>query len=144
MKKYESLKKQKQAMKLYLEGMAKKAIAKELNVHFTTIYTWHKQFNWEEKLEEISQKVDKKIIESVEEMKEKHIEIINATIVKYADKLKDPNFKVSASEVARMLQHELELRVPKTIAQYNFMKKETNVNLNFPELLRAIRNGTGI
>jgi transposase len=145
MNKQEKTTKRKQALKLYLEGdTSPRTIAKSLKINHKTVYEWIKKYGWKEKLEKLNKNVEVKIIESVEEMKVKHIKIINATIAKYIDNLRSNKINVSASEAAKMLQHELELRVPKSNTQLNFMKKEVNINVSINEVLKAIRHGTGL
>ena len=144
MKKEERLIKQTEALKLFLEGVAIHRIAKQLETTQQTVGKWVKKGNWKEKLQQQSDRVNDSIIESVEEMKKRHSKVVNLVVGKFLTDLCENKIKVSASEAAKMLQHELELRVPKTISQYNFMKKETNISINLPELLRSIRNGEGI
>ena len=136
--------KQTEALKLFLEGVAIHRIAKQLETTQQTVGKWVKKGNWKEKLQQQSDRVNDSIIESVEEMKKRHSKVVNLVVGKFLTDLCENKIKVSASEAAKMLQHELELRVPKTISQYNFMKKETNISINLPELLRSIRNGEGI
>ena len=143
MKKEEREKLEKEARAMYAQRMSLYNIAKKLNVATRTLGRWKEKYKWDSFVAEVDKKVSENLLESVSEMKSRHIKIIKATIAKYIDGIMSGDTKVSASEAAKMLQHELELISPKQISQYNF-KKEVNMNVNLPELLRAIRAGEGI
>ena len=113
------------AKMLYADGLKFAEIGKKVGVHERTIARWADKYNFKE----FRQKVEDKLSETVAEMKERHIKIVKATIAKYIDNLRNDEIKISANEAAKMMQHELEIHIPKTISQFNFMKKEQNVNI---------------
>jgi len=141
MEKEEQLAKRAEALKLYLSGMAVNRLATTLDVNVKSVQDWIKKYHWKEKLNTLTANVEKDIIEDVEAMKKKHYKVINKTVEKFLTELEKGNVKVNAGDAAKMLQHELELRLPKEV-KYNF-EKEININVNLPELLQAIRNGKG-
>ena len=124
MKKEEREKKEKEARGLFANGMAMDRISKEIEVSDRTLTRWRKKYKWDDFKKEVDKKVSENLLETVSEMKERHIKIVKVSLGKFLENLKKDKIKVSASEAAKMLQHELDLRIPKTVSQYNFIKQE--------------------
>jgi len=123
MKKEQKEKLEKEARALYAQGMALDNIAKTVKISRRTVYRWRKVYKWDQFKAQIDKKVDTKLQETVTEMKERHVQIVKATLARYIELLRSREINISAGEAARMLQHELDLRIPRTISQFNFMQQ---------------------
>jgi transposase len=123
MKKEQKEKLEREARALYAQGMAMEKVAKTIQISPRTVYRWRKVYKWDTFKAQIDKKVDTKLQETVTEMKERHVQIVKATLARYIELLRSKDLHVSAGEATRMLQHELDLRIPRTISQFNFMQQ---------------------
>jgi len=93
--------------KLYGSGEPIERISKDLGISKTTIYEWLRKYNWKGRAEAIQQKVNEQLDETITDIKKRQRQIIKATLAKYVKDLQEGNVNVSASEIERIMRHEL-------------------------------------
>lgn len=126
---YEMRKKQLEAERLYLEGMAKDRIAEIIKVSDRTLDRWEIGLDWKEKRKIVDKRVSDNLQDNVVEMKTRHLKIIRGTLGRYAEKLNKNEVKVTSAEAVKMLEYEKELLEPKQHT-FNLIKQEnTQINL---------------
>jgi transposase-like protein len=126
--KQEQEEKKKEALKLYLQGMAKDAIARQVDIADKTINNWAKQGNWDELYAKTEKIVTDELVIDVAAEKIRSLKIIKNIESIYMKQLTadiKPNIKTS--EFAQIQKAKWEILMPKTISQYNFMKQENQI-----------------
>jgi len=123
-----------EALNLYLRGKSRDEIARRFKVSDRTIDRWARIGKWKQTLDEINQKAVEGISMDVAKEKERTLKLIKATEAKYAEQLQNNLIEVNAGNFAQLQRVKWEILMPKTISQYNFMKKEQNVVLTSEEI----------
>lgn len=89
-------------------------VAKQLNRSLTTIHNWSKAFDWKERIEirdtMIAQQTEKKVVETVVEIKANYHKILKAAIYQFVEDFKSGKIKInSIHELERAMRLDLEL-----------------------------------
>jgi transposase len=93
--------------KLYASGEPVERIGKSLGISRTTLYNWKGKYNWEGRTEKIHKKVNEQLDETLTDIKKRQRQIIKATLAKYIKDLQAEKVDISASEIAKIMNHEL-------------------------------------
>lgn len=143
--KKDRIKKRQEAYKLYMEDISTNEVANRVGVTRQTVSRWLNNGKWRERREELREQVLQDIDATVLKEKERSLKLIRGAEAIIAQKIQSGEIEgITISSLAQLQKAKWEILMPRATSQYNFMKKETNVNMNFPELLRSIRNGEGI
>lgn len=113
MNKQESYNKQLEAYKLYISGMAKDTIAKQLNTSHHTIDNWEEKGNWVQDKIKLSRESAEKVYDSVEEERERTLRLIHGAESVIAKKIQDNTLKADLSSLAAIERVKWELIEPK-------------------------------
>jgi len=99
--------------KLYSLGKPIERISKEVGVSRTQIYKWRKNFDWNNRSDEINAKAQKKIDETITDIKHRQHLLLKSIMAKFTEQISDKNknpftqVKVSPNELVTTLKHEL-------------------------------------
>ncbi|MFH1327043.1 MAG: helix-turn-helix domain-containing protein [archaeon] len=111
MRKIEREQKEKETFQMFCGGHSLQEIARETGVSDTTISRWKKRYNWGDKKKEIDKKVQEKLVESVADMRGRHIRIIKFAIDKWVrDIYNQLDVKVTTSDLIGLIKLESEYR----------------------------------
>lgn len=143
--KLQSRKKQIEAESLYMQGMAKDAIAKEIHVADLTLDRWEKALSWKDRRKLVDEEISRKISASVVETKERHIKISRAIQAIFAQQINDK--KVAVGDVIRSMQHEKDWIEPSNYNPIINLKNNTQINVDanihqLVELVEKAQNKT--
>lgn len=128
-----------------MEDISTNEVANRVGVTRQTVSRWLNNGKWRERREELREQVLQDIDATVLKEKERSLKLIRGAEAIIAQKIQSGEIEgITISSLAQLQKAKWEILMPRATSQYNFMKKETNVNMNFPELLRSIRNGEGI
>jgi len=142
MKKREKAQKQKEALKLYLEGIAKHEIAKRLHASETTIRKWEKEQQWKEYYKENERKINENLSQDVVEEKKRTLQLIKAVEAKFAQQLQTQSMEIKPSEFAQIQRVKWEILMPRNWQQFNFMKQEINSKPTYEFIIDDGKNKT--
>jgi transposase len=125
------------AFELFVEGLSVKEIAKEMNVNKNTIYNWITLFDWNVRKQNIQTKVREKQAESIADMKNRQISVVQAIIKKGLQDIIEGKTRITANEIVKAMYMELELRESKAeevdLGQFAVTKVIANTFVNLAE-----------
>jgi len=106
MKKEERTKLEPMAFELYAHGTSCTETAIRLEVSKRTILRWKSKYDWDERLKDIEEKTRSKQSESIAETKDRHLKLMREMMSKFAQQIKNENFKITPNEIIRVCQYE--------------------------------------
>ncbi len=126
----------------FINNISLAQIAKEENINFDTLRTWHNKYNWADEKRNFKAKTNEKIIEqsSTEQAKKSldEVAVIDFAVAKLITKLKDTGLKAkSVEEVAKAIFDGLKVKgtyTGKTVQKQELEHK----GLDFGEAVKQI------
>lgn len=100
----------KEAFDLYLKGVPKKEIARQLNKHYNTITQWERKYGWAEKRQEFIEKVQKDLIESNEEYRTRALTHYKNIMLKANEALLQGDVDIKLQDSIKASEAEAKLR----------------------------------
>ena len=105
-----------EALRLYLDGVPFSKIAKKTGVCRRTIAEWSFKNNWSYKRKQLEEKDSQKIINSIQEMKERHIKISKGIQGLFVERLKTKQIKINILDALKAMEHEARLLMPESFS----------------------------
>jgi len=120
-----------EALRLYLQPVSNSKIAQKLGVNRKTIMAWAQEGGWEVKRKKLEEKTGQNVVDSVKEMKERHIKITKAIQAAVINQIREGKLKLTATDGLKALEHEARLLMPENYSTQinNNISPESFINL---------------
>jgi len=127
-------KKRTEALKLFLKGVGRDTICKQIDLSHQTLDNWRKKYGWDKLYGESQANIRRSVGIDIEKEKAEDLKVINTLQNVFKQEI---NRQIEQKTLASLpkntqiytglLKAKWEILMPKTISQYNFMKQENNL-----------------
>lgn len=144
--KKERIRKQQEALKLFLAGESRDKICKEVGMSSDTFVRWRKRGEWDKYYEENQTKLSQQSTANVLEEQKRSLQLIRALESIFAEKIQSREIEgFNVTSFSSLQKAKQDILIPKTIKNFNFIKQDNlNISIELRKLLEDTKNGTGI
>jgi len=145
MTKKQRIKKQQEALKLFLTGLSRDKICKKVGISESSFIRWRKKMEWDKYYEENEAKLKQDSTANVLEERKRSLKLIRAVESMFAEKIQSGELDgFSVSSMAQLQRVKQDIITPRTISNLNFIKQDNlNVTIELRKLLEATKDGEG-
>ena len=144
--KKERIRKQQEALKLFLAGESRDKICKEVGMSSDTFVRWRKRGEWDKYYEENQTKLSQQSTANVLEEQKRSLQLIRALESIFAEKIQSREIEgFNVTSFSSLQKAKQDILIPKTIKNFNFIKQDNlNISIELRKLLEDTKHGTGI
>ena len=115
---------EREALRLYLEGVSCSQIARSLETSRQTIMSWVIKGGWKIKRDKLRANTEQKTVDKISEIKDRHVKIAKAIQAQMIKNLQDGNLKVSTTDGLKAMEHEAKIIIPENFGNQTIINND--------------------